>query len=182
MRQQLDDGVADERRGRLVARDEDQEKHRDQLVEAEARALHLGRDQPAQQVLARPAPPLPHEPPEVVLHLDAHPPLPRDLLGRQRTHEHRAEVLDGRVRPLLELRAILGGDADDLGDDDDRQRIAERLDEIHPAAGQEAPFNSFTRSNQMKNGVKVKPGPVESLRKRVLAGGNPAPDAANSGV
>ena len=49
--------------------------------------------------------------------------------GLQRIEQHRQ-----RIRPVLELRAVRGRNAEQLGDDDDRQRIGEVVNQLHLAA------------------------------------------------
>ena len=130
MLEQLEDRVADQVRRRLVAGDQDEDQHRDHLVVREPRALDLRLDQAGEQILARVAAAFVGEDAEVGAHLLADPrQLGESFLGGSH-EEAAAQVGDGEVGPCLELRAVGGWHADDLGDEDHRQRIGQRGDEI----------------------------------------------------
>ena len=120
----------DEVRGRLVSREEDEHEGVDDLVVAQVRAVaehKRGEVVPGHQAM------LLHQGVEARRHG------PRRarraaVLGIVRgvldiTENEAAEI----VRPALELLALAPGHAEELRDDDGRQRVGEVGDEVHPA-------------------------------------------------
>ena len=130
MVEQLDHRVADESGRGLVAGHQQQDEHADHLVVAQLRALDLGLHQPGEEILARSPAPFVGESREVLPHLADQASQLAQALRRRRHEEAVPEVGDRGVGPRLELLAVLGRDTDDLGDDDDRQRIGERPHEV----------------------------------------------------
>src|SRR5437667_9432110 len=99
------------RRG-LVACDQEEDEHREQLREGEARALELRRDQRGEQVVARLAPARLDQAHEVGLELAPHAPEGGDTRGRGDLEEDRAGRSQERVGPRIEARTVLDGHAE----------------------------------------------------------------------
>ena len=121
--EQRERAVADEIDRRLVAGDVEQHHLLDELVGGEAVAFVLGRDERAEQVVAR----------VLALPLDHFVRVGDDVVdGVERGErlfagEDRVERLDHRARPFAELKAIAPfGNAEHLGDHDEGQRERQR--------------------------------------------------------
>ena len=121
--EQRPDAVGDEVHRRLVPRHQQQEHHARELHGAEPVSVLLGGEQGAGEIVPRLGAAPGEEGLEVLLHLDGR--LPQGLqvgaLGRG----------EQRGGPLAEPGLVLGGYAQQLGDDGDGQREGERLEQVH---------------------------------------------------
>ena len=127
--------VADEVDGRLVARHEQQQHHRDELGVRQAVAFLLRGDERGQQVVvARRLAPLVDHAFDELAHVG------RGLGGRKAFlgRDQRLERERDRLRPRPQLIAFVGRHAEDLGDDLERERERERRDEVAPAVGRDS--------------------------------------------
>lgn len=132
MREQEVDEVTDQIRGRLVPGGQECVAGREQFVAAEAGALLLRQRERGDHVVLRFAAPRVNQPVHVVEQLE------KCLLRSHRRREGRhARSLkrEDVGRPTFEKRAILRRRAEHLGDEHDRQRVGDSVDEIErPAA------------------------------------------------
>jgi hypothetical protein len=124
---ELLNGVADEVGGGLVPGHQEEEQHLEQLGRAELRTIGVrGGHQPADEVAARFGAALLDDGGEIRGHLFEN----RLVDLAAAVDGGRTELLHYLVRPELEARAVRGRDAHDLGDDDDGQRIGERVHDV----------------------------------------------------
>ncbi len=123
MREQREDRVRDQAHGRLVPRDDQQDHHAEELVLLQAVALLLGLEEGAHEVVARVGAALLEELGEVGEELLR---VPEEQLDRVLSQRG----ADEGVRPDAEAVSILGRDAEQLGDDDDREREREAVHEV----------------------------------------------------
>ena len=119
----------DEVRGRLVPGEEDEHQGVDDLVVAQVRPV--AQQELGEVVAGRPAVLL-HQGVEARRHRPRRPrraTVLRLVRGVLHVAEHEAPEL---VRPALELLALVPGQAEELGDDNGRQRVGEVGHEVHP--------------------------------------------------
>ena len=128
--QQRQGAVADQVDGRLVARDEQQQAHRDDLVDGELVALLLGGQEAREKVGLRPGPALHDQRAEIVGQRPAGAAPALDD-GRIRRQPDRVEAARDVGRPAADRRVIVHRHAQHLADDRHRQRVGEVLDDVH---------------------------------------------------
>lgn len=131
-----DHGVAEQRGGGDVPGDQQQGDESDDLLVRQARSVHLGGEESAGEVV----PGVGAAAPDVVQHVAVHLAHGRGdglqgpfQVGHVEAVAELVTVEEG-AGPFLEQSVVVGGDAEEFGDHDDRQGVGEGVDQVEPVA------------------------------------------------